>query len=103
MLASQGLPSLEEGLTKLCLGLGYDMLASHGVPSLEKGLTKLCLGLGYGILASQGLPSFEEGLTKLWKSNIIFINISVILWWSVVTFSRCQFNYYIIVVMVTPK
>jgi hypothetical protein len=51
MLASQGLPSLEEGLTKLCLGLGYGMLASQGLPSLEEGLTKLCLGLGYGMLA----------------------------------------------------
>jgi hypothetical protein len=48
MLASQGLPSLEKGLTKLCLGLGCGMLASHGLPSFEVGLTKLCLGLGYG-------------------------------------------------------
>jgi hypothetical protein len=47
MLASQGLPSLEEGLTKVCLGLGYGMLASQGLPSLEEGVTKLCLGLGY--------------------------------------------------------
>jgi hypothetical protein len=46
MLASQGLPSLEEGLTKLCLGLDYGMSASQGLPSLEEGLTKLCLGYG---------------------------------------------------------
>jgi hypothetical protein len=45
MLASQGLSSLEEGLTKICLGLGYGMLASQG--------------LGYGMLASQGLPSLS--------------------------------------------
>jgi hypothetical protein len=49
MLASQGLPSLEERLTKLRLNLGYDMLVSQGLPSLEEGLTKLCLGLGYGM------------------------------------------------------
>jgi hypothetical protein len=34
MLVSQELPSLEEGLTKLYLGLGYGMLASQGLPSL---------------------------------------------------------------------
>jgi hypothetical protein len=54
MLASQGLPSLEERLTKLSLNLGYDMLVSQGLHSLEEGLTKLCLGLGYGMSASQG-------------------------------------------------
>jgi hypothetical protein len=35
MLVSQGLPSLEEGLTNLCLGLGYGMSASQGLPSLD--------------------------------------------------------------------
>jgi hypothetical protein len=43
------------------------MSASQELPSLEEGLTKLYLGLGYGMLASQGLPSLEEGLTKLWQ------------------------------------
>jgi hypothetical protein len=43
MLASQGLPSLEEGLTKLCLSLGYGMLVNHGLPSLERGVDKVML------------------------------------------------------------
>jgi hypothetical protein len=34
------------------LGLGYGMLASQGLPSLEEGLTKVCLGLGYDMLAA---------------------------------------------------